>query len=603
MKPPRLLFLAAAISALACGSAQLQAQTPQAATNATTFRGTVTGADGKPVAGAAVEYWEYSEALEDPFLPESSAVKKQAVTSGADGRFSFPISFSVGTILAKKAGLAPAWKLLNQTPYSARETEGKLEMMAPGILEGTVVDGSNKPVAGAEAFVLMAFDDQSQSGAVTWNALLGKQARDLFSARTDSAGRFRIENFPSNATAMLAAESPGKISRPPEDAAHGLESAGYRVGQPEIKLLLEPAGSIEGQITGGENNVPIAAAQLMLIPDSQQGFMPGRAPEKSTANGTFRFDRVLAGSYSIRASFGTNNDSGWAAETVPVTVTTGQTNRGVQIKAVRGTLLEVTVLNQTNRKPQPGVNVTAIQDESPFQGITDSNGVARVYALPGDYQVAAFLRPRSSGQTSATVEAGKTNRVEIELAETATGRVGSEPVKKISGIVHLPDGKPAVGASVQLISPGLRGKDRRTDANGKFELEWNPHQFGGQSDMTACVLARDRSATWLWCRIWKKMPLIWFCGSHRDSPWWAGWNPAASRSLTRQRSWCSGPVAAACGCRDWRAPTRRESLKFPHYRPAENMASSSPLRGTDRSKTMGLRFQPNPAGRNSTPWN
>lgn len=484
------MFLAATVAALACGVAHLQAQSPQSATNATVFKGTVTGEDGKPVAGAGVEYWEYGESLNDPFLPETSAVKNKTTSSGADGTFSFPISSSVGIVLAKKAGLAPAWKLLNQTPNSLRESEAKLVMTAPGVLEGTVVDESNKPVAGAETYVLAAFDDQSQRGVLSWNAVFGRQARNLFSARTDSAGRFRIENFPSNAVAMLAAETAGKISRPSEEAAQDLESAGYRAGQTDIKLQLEPAGRVEGRITAGENNHPIASAQLMLVPDSAHGFMSGRAPEKSGNDGTFGFSQVLAGSYNVRASFETNNDFGWVAEPVLVTVKTGETVRGVQIKAVRGTLLEVTVLSQAGRKPQSGVHVTAMDGESPFPGLTDESGVARLSVLPGEYQVSAFRRPFSSGQASVTVEAGKTNRVEVELSDSPVGFVVGA-TEKLSGLVQMPDGKPAAGSFVRLVSTGQGDRQVRTDANGKFELTWNPRQFEGQTDMIPCILARD----------------------------------------------------------------------------------------------------------------
>jgi hypothetical protein len=36
-----------------------------------------------------------------------------------------------------------------------------------------------------------------------------------------------------------------------------------------------------------------------------------------------------------------------------------------------------------------------------------------------------------------------------------------------------------------------RGDILQTDATGKFEVEWNPRQFGGQNDATACILVRD----------------------------------------------------------------------------------------------------------------
>ncbi|MGO8836047.1 MAG: carboxypeptidase regulatory-like domain-containing protein [Limisphaerales bacterium] len=490
--------MTAAVGALVCAGAHLRAQesAPDASgTNTAGFSGTVTDTAGKPVAGATVEYWRYGENPANIFQPGMPEMEKQTATTGADGAFSFPVSAGAGILLAQKPGLAPAWKLLNQMPNSARATEGKLVLTPPGILAGVVMDESNRPVANAGVYVAMAVGEKSfNNGVMMFNVLFGQPARDHFSAPTDAAGHFRIENFPTNAVAMLAVESPGKVLHPPEQESYNLEQAGYRAGQEDIKLSVEPAGGIEGKIFVGENNQPLPDAQLMLLPDEPRSFMvEATTPVKSGANGGFHFDRVLAGSYRIQFFPGPKNDSGWVAEMVPVTVTAGQTTRAVQVKAVRGALLEVTVLGQADRKPQPKVNVTASMDESKFHGISDTNGVAKVFVLPGNYQVSAFRQqPRLAGQTSATVEAGKTNRVEIEMAEMAGGPMGSAPAIKISGVVHLPDGKPAAGASVQLVggfSP--RGDGLQTAADGKFEAEWNPRQFGGQNDSTACILVRD----------------------------------------------------------------------------------------------------------------
>jgi protocatechuate 3,4-dioxygenase beta subunit len=498
MKTTRQLFLTAAVCALVCAGAHLCAQEPAPAgtgTNTAKFSGTVTDAAGKPVAGATVEYWHYEKNPANPFQQEMPEMEKQTATTGAAGAFSFEVSASMGFLLAQKPGLAPAWKSLNQMPNSTREREGKLVLTPPGTLAGMVLDESNQPVANAEVYVAMAVGERlHNNGVMMFNSLFGKPARDHFSAHTDAAGHFRIKNFPTNAAALLAVESPGKVLHPPEQESYNFEEAGYRAGQEDIKLAVEPAGGIEGKIVAGENNQPLPAAQLMLQPDAPRGFMvEGMTPVKSGTNGVFHFDKVLAGSYRIQFFSGPKNDSGWVAEMVPVTVTAGQTTRAVQVKAVRGALLEVTVLGQADRKPQPKVNVTAFMEESQFQGISDSNGVAKVYVLPGDYQVSAFRQqPRLSGQTSATVEAGKTNRVEIEMAEMPNGQMGSAPAIKISGVVHLPDGKPAAGASVQLVG-GYQppGENLQTDADGKFEVEWNPRQFGGQNDSTACILVRD----------------------------------------------------------------------------------------------------------------
>ena len=86
-----------------------------------------------------------------------------------------------------------------------------------------------------------------------------------------------------------------------------------------------------------------------------------------------------------------------------------------------------------------------------------------------------------ANQTSASVEAGKTNRVEIEIAAP----------QKITGIVRQPDGQPAAGLPVRIVGGfGPGGAEVKTDAGGKFELEWNQRRFG-QNDTTACILVRD----------------------------------------------------------------------------------------------------------------
>ena len=62
--------------------------------------------------------------------------------------------------------------------------------------------------------------------------------------------------------------------------------------------------------------------------------------------------------------FGTNADSEWVAEPVPVSVEAGKVTRDVQVTAQRGALLEVTVLGKENRKPMAKVNVTAYRENS-----------------------------------------------------------------------------------------------------------------------------------------------------------------------------------------------------------------------------------------------
>ena len=438
--------------------------------------GTVTDAAGSPVAGATVEYWRYEGRL------NRLELKKQ-ITTGADGSFGLEVSRATGFLLAQKPGLAPAWKQLNQPFNPVGDTEEHLVLTTPTALAGVVVDEADKPVANAGVSAAMAVCEISrEDGARSFNYLNGKPARDCFAARTDAAGRFRIENFPANATAALMVEAPGKALRQSSQDSGGLDSLPWRAGQNDIKLVVEPAGSIEGKIIVEGSNQPPPVARLTLQPD-RPGFvaLSEREPAQSGADGAFHISDVAAGSYRIHAVFGTNAVPEWVADTVPVSVESGQTTRGVQVTAVRGGLLEVAVLGQNDRKPLAQVMVNAYKENFQSAASSDSNGIAFLRLPPGDYQVAASRESMAANQTSASVEAGQTNRVEIEIAAP----------KKITGIVRQPDGQPAAGLLVRMVGGyGPNAGEVKTDADGKFELEWNQRQFG-QNDTTACILVRD----------------------------------------------------------------------------------------------------------------
>jgi protocatechuate 3,4-dioxygenase beta subunit len=426
-----------------------------------------------------VEYWRYEG---NPRLVNPLELNKQ-ITTDANGAFEFPMTRGLGFLLARKPGLAPAWKQLGQLYNPAGETEIRLVLAPPAALAGVVVDEAGKPVAHAGVSVATAVCEiSSEEGTRSFNYFSGKPARDCFAARTDAAGRFRIEDFPAGATATLAVESPGKALRSSSQDFASFNSLPWRAGQADIKLVVEPAGSIEGKIIAADSNQPPPVARLTLQPDGPGFFSFGeREPIQSGADSAFHISDMAAGSYRIRAVFGTNAVPDWVADAVPVSVESGQTTRGVQVTAARGGLLEAVVLGKNDRKPLPHVMVNAYKDSFQSGTRSGSNGIALLRLPPGDYQVMASQESIPGGQTSASVEAGKTNHVEIEITAP----------QKITGIVHQLDGQPAAGLLVRIVgSFGGGATETKTDVNGKFELEWNQRQFG-QNDATACILVRD----------------------------------------------------------------------------------------------------------------
>ncbi|MGA2542541.1 MAG: carboxypeptidase regulatory-like domain-containing protein [Verrucomicrobiota bacterium] len=480
-----LLVSAAAVLLGVCA----RAQTPEraavqkaadAGTNgsARQFRcsGTVTDCDGHLLAGATVEYWRY----EGNRPPNSLQLIKQ-ITTKTDGAFEFQVSQAVGFLVARKPGLAPAWQQFGAAP----DMEEHLALTPPAALAGVVVDEADKPVANAGVSVAAAVCEVlREDGARSFNVCPPNFSRDYFAARTDAAGRFRIENFPSNAAAALAVQAPGKALRQSSQDFTGLNSLPWRAGQEDIKLVVEPSGGVEGKIIVEGSRQPPPVARLTMQRDGLGIFTPGeREPAQSGADGAFHISDVAAGSYRIEAAFGTNAMPDWVANTVPVTVESGQPTRGVQVTAARGGLLEVAVLGENDRKPLAQVTVNAYKQDFQSAASCDSNGIALLRLLPGDYQVMAYRESMSANQASASVEEGKTNRVEIEMAGP----------QKITGIVRQPDGQPAAGMVVRMVGGfGPQSGDVKTDAGGKFEMEWNPRQIRPiNNDNTVCIFVRD----------------------------------------------------------------------------------------------------------------
>jgi protocatechuate 3,4-dioxygenase beta subunit len=485
MKMTRQFLLIAAFSALLGACSRSQSPEPPTANAQQTLAadkqvlklsGIVTDTAGNPLAGATVEYWDYAGPL------NQLQVKNQFITR-ADGAFALEVTRSTGFLLARKTGLAPAWRQLTPQISSNGETDVRLALTPPATLAGVVVDESNQPVANAEVFAVIAANEVLlENGGRTFSYLRGKLARDSFAARTDAAGHFRIENFPTNANAVLVVRSSGKALRLSPIESISYDSLPWHAGQEDIQLVVEPAGSIQGKITveGGAQPLPVARLTLSSVGVSSM-LLGEREPVQSGADGVFRISDVPAGSYRLYAVFGTNAVPDWIADAVPVSVESGQTTHGVQVTAQRGALLEVAIIGQGDRKPMAQANVGAYRDNNQHTAVSDSKGIARLRLSPGDYQISASRPPSASSQTTTTVEAGVTNRVEIEIAGP----------NMISGIVRTPAGRPAPALSVRIVGVySSSAGEVKTDAGGKFVMEWSQRQLG-QNGSTPCLLVRD----------------------------------------------------------------------------------------------------------------
>lgn len=426
-----------------------------ASTNAAgTFRcaGTVVDADGKPVAGAVVQCYQYGSGGA-PFVGNEWEVKQQ-LTTGTDGAFEFQVSAVTTVLLGRKPGLAPAWA---QYWNLTKDITGQRLILTPTTtLTGVVVDQGNKPLADVEVWVNYAcIVNEREEGGMTYAYLNGKPVRDAFSARTSADGKFVIQGFPTNASADLAVSVSGHCLREPQRDDISPDNMRCQPGQREVKLVVEPAGSIEGKVVVQGTSEPLAGLKLWPQP-TQRGAFGGadRMPAESGADGAFRVTDLASGSYQLRATFGTNHPPEWVADTVSVAVEVGQVTRDVQVSATRGGLLEVTVVGKSDHKPVVEASVNAAKEAYQTGTGSGTDGSALLRLPPGEYQVSAYRQNSRSEPTSVTVAAGQTNRIEIEL----------NPPPKITGVVHDPSGKamPDLTLSVSPNWAAARAKSRRT---------------------------------------------------------------------------------------------------------------------------------------------
>ena len=454
----------------------------QTATNSfKSFRlaGTVVDADGKSVVGAIVECYQNS-AGRSPFDRADTEVK-QFTTTGAKGMFEFRVSPASTVLLARKPGLAVTWSQYRNQEKDT--TEKRLVFMPSSNLAGVVVDETDKPVPDAEVWVSYACSERpTEEGNSSYAYLSGKPSHDCFTTRTGGDGRFAFQGFPTNTSADLAVSKPGKVLRELQREYISPETMRCRAGQQDIKLVVEPGGSIAGKVVTQESSQPLSGVRLWA-----EGNRPGnviswqREPALAGADGTFRLADLAAGSYQLRATFGTNPVPEWVAETVSVSVETGQTTHDVQVLATRGGLLEVALLGKADRQPLAEVSVNVYKAGYQTGVSSGTNGIALLRVPAGNYQVSASKQNSRSEGTAVTAETGRTNRIEIEL----------NPPPRIAGVVRDPSGTAMPGLALTVFPQWGRSEGEvKTDARGRYELPWDPQRFGGLMQ-TPYLIARD----------------------------------------------------------------------------------------------------------------
>lgn len=440
------------------------------------YVGTTVDSKGQPVAGAVVSVYQPDAVTA---TRSGDLVLKQKTTADTNGEFEITFDRTTTTIVAQKPGLAPAWRMWRP---GIRDAQNRFVLTTPAVLAGVVVDEADHPVAGAEVFVSTTFDEiPLENGSRSYAYLEGRPARQLFSARTDADGHFRILGIPANGMADLGVHATGKVLREPHREFLSPDTMSWHAGQQDVRLVVEAAGSIEGRVLVPEGKS--AAEARVRLERTEPGYWGQANTVRADANGVFRVTEVAGGSYRLRTDFGTDVLPDLVAEMVPVSVEPGESVRGVEVRAVTGGLLEARVVNSDDRQPVAQARVSAFRPEYWTAGASGTNGVTLLRLPAGEYQVSANKDQAQASGMSAKVEADQTNQVTIELV----------PPPKITGVVRDLSGAPVPDAEVTIFPEyGMSRGGVKTDANGHYEMNWNPHSVRGP-ERTFCLIARERS--------------------------------------------------------------------------------------------------------------
>ena len=402
-----------------------------------------------------------------------------------DGRFSFysfwndpeRAGFDTVTFLARDRSGRTGWR---SNVSQINPPVDPIEVAESVEFRGRLIDQAGRPIAGVEVLPTMF----ARSPWVTEFVYLSRSVARRHAGKTDRNGAFTLRNIPEHVAITVTVEAP----------AFGSPSICWESTQPVDIGLDGRLGRVRGRIAPNVEPGPDGRLRVIAFLDSG-GNLP-RSPyairvlreTHVLADGTFRFDVLPPGRYSISAA--TTLGGPYSSDPLNnVKVDPGAEVAGVEIKVRRLPVITGRVVDASSGKGLAGVHLVAERGENPYAHSwlpmtkTDSEGRYRVSVSPDIVRVVPGPTKTHTGLRSDVwprmrVDADQ-EWPDLKMARAAV----------VDGIAIDGAGRPVPGAKVFLITRdnlayGLSGPTTVSRSDGTFRLE----QL--YPDDTVSVLAR-----------------------------------------------------------------------------------------------------------------
>ncbi|MEN6384258.1 MAG: carboxypeptidase regulatory-like domain-containing protein [Phycisphaerales bacterium] len=324
----------------------------------------------------------------------------------------------------------------------------------PKKFSGIVVDIDRKPIEGAivQAMITSIQCSGEQLQSMNFD-------NDWFTSKTNNDGRFVISDIPSDGFADFSVEKPFYAKTYTFYKHCQRPGFQFKAGNDSIKITLEPEAVIKGRVIDangtGIEGVPLLARSTIIF-----GSYISQSQTISQKGGYFEFRGLMAGKYKILNSVKNSGPCEWLINTYETHAVCEPNSTIHLLKASKGRLLMVKVIDEENKKPINGANIylysKMAEPDSYFNARkdTDSNGIVIISAPASDCNLNIW-------HSCFNQEEIKTDKENITIELT--------PYPKADGKVIDELGKPVEGISVQVRPLGK--KTSITNNKGIFHID------------------------------------------------------------------------------------------------------------------------------------